>query len=293
MDYCVSVEPEIFYVPVLRTEDNSTPPQLGHPLTLEKLESIGSQVDGCELPWLSNGLAGPMSPKEAKHFYQEWRSPGRRSEMARIKRTDSDRGMERIGRSVCTILKLKLFMSALLYIPRQLAHDKKFGWNEYWDFLGASCDLSKPEGLDLLEDYLCSQTSDDEMVAMDRESPLFPFPSNNNNNSSCTSNDSEVSRKLFDDEEVVEEAGAIMDAPQNTSPSDEQLADMFAKKLNLRGDEDCVFILGFVTIVLLFLVITFAIGPLLLNWIVTCFSLFVEWLLMWPSILVSLTGLVS
>ncbi len=92
-------------MPVLRTEDNSTPPQLGHPVTLGQLDAIESQVDGCELPQLSNGLAGPMSPKEAKHFYQEWRSPGRRSsegrKLVRIKRADSDRGMERIGRCVC------------------------------------------------------------------------------------------------------------------------------------------------------------------------------------------------
>lgn len=90
-------------MPVLRTEDNSTPPLLGHPVTLAKLDSIESEVDGYELPQLSNGLAGPMSPKEAKHFYQEWRGrgSGRQREMAAIKRTDSDRGMERIGRCSC------------------------------------------------------------------------------------------------------------------------------------------------------------------------------------------------
>ncbi len=93
----------------MRSEDNSTPPLLGHPLTLKRLESIESEVDGVELPQLSRALAGPMSPKEAKHFYQEWRSPGRGSDrqrdMARIKRTDSDRGMERIGRCVFYVLK--------------------------------------------------------------------------------------------------------------------------------------------------------------------------------------------
>ena len=98
----VSTEPEIYYVPVLRTEDNSTPPRLGHPVTLGQLDDLESQTDGCELPEMSNGLAGPMSPSDAKQFYQEWRSPSRGSsegkELARIKRSDSERGLERVGR---------------------------------------------------------------------------------------------------------------------------------------------------------------------------------------------------
>ena len=75
---------------------------MGQPITLEQLDSLESQTDGCELPEVSNGLAGPMSPSDAKHFYHEWRGPGRHSsegkELARIKRSDSERGLERVGR---------------------------------------------------------------------------------------------------------------------------------------------------------------------------------------------------
>jgi len=42
------------------------------------------------------------------------------------------------------------------YSPRQIAHQKGVGWTEYWDFLGSSCDLSTPEGLQLLDQFLAS-----------------------------------------------------------------------------------------------------------------------------------------
>ena len=45
----------------------------------------------------------------------------------------------------------------LFSFPRQLAHKKGVGWTEYWDFLGCSCDLSTPEGLQLLEQYLADR----------------------------------------------------------------------------------------------------------------------------------------
>ena len=41
-----------------------------------------------------------------------------------------------------------------VHSPRQIAHQKGVGWTEYWDFLGRSCDLSTPEGLRLLEEFL-------------------------------------------------------------------------------------------------------------------------------------------
>ena len=45
----------------------------------------------------------------------------------------------------------------LFSFSRQLAHKKGVGWTEYWDFLGCSCDLSTPEGLQLLEQYLADR----------------------------------------------------------------------------------------------------------------------------------------
>ena len=39
-------------------------------------------------------------------------------------------------------------------LSREIAHSMRVTWNEYWDFLGCYCDLSQPEGLDKLEQYL-------------------------------------------------------------------------------------------------------------------------------------------
>lgn len=40
---------------------------------------------------------------------------------------------------------------------RELAHELGYPWVEYWDFLGCFVDLSSPEGLQRLEDYLTQQ----------------------------------------------------------------------------------------------------------------------------------------
>ncbi len=158
------------------------------------------------------------------------------------------------------ILKLKVVISL-----RQLAHDRNYGWSEYWDFLGTSCDLSKPEGLELLEDYFSSQQSSaDEAGGVDRESPLFSFVPDNNHSDS-----SNVSRKLFD-EEAVEEAGVLMEVKQTTPPVDEQLVDMFAKKMSFQRDKDCLFISGLVNYYHGIFVILSSVDSPPLNWTMMC-----------------------
>ena len=90
-------------MPVFRTEDNSTPPSLGKPCTLEQLDEVEAQVDGSGLPIVGNGLAGPMSPCDAEQFYHDWKTPNdssERKQATRVKRSDSTRGLERIGRWV-------------------------------------------------------------------------------------------------------------------------------------------------------------------------------------------------
>lgn len=96
----MSTEPKLYFVPVLRTEDNCTPPRLGKPSTLEQLEQE-SLDDESGLPLVSNGLAGPMSPCNANQFYHNWKTPNdsdQRKIDSSIKKSDSERGLERVGR---------------------------------------------------------------------------------------------------------------------------------------------------------------------------------------------------
>ena len=63
-----------------------------------------------------SSVAGPMSPLQAKAFYNEWRSPYQSLDLkmgVNVRRTDPDRGLERIGRyvtllrSLCSCIKTK------------------------------------------------------------------------------------------------------------------------------------------------------------------------------------------
>ena len=98
----VSTDPAVYFVPVLRAVDNSIGPKLSGPCTLQELEGRGSPVGHkLDSPVMSGAIAGPMSPLQAQSFYKEWRSPSNRKEWeeaTNVKRSDPDRGMERIGR---------------------------------------------------------------------------------------------------------------------------------------------------------------------------------------------------
>ncbi len=91
--------PEKYFVPVLRAVDNSTPPRLSNPCTFNDLKTRQSPI--LATPVISSAIAGPMSPLQAKTFYKEWRTPSdsvERKESMNVKRSDPDRGLERVGR---------------------------------------------------------------------------------------------------------------------------------------------------------------------------------------------------
>ncbi|XP_018617852.1 ankyrin repeat and LEM domain-containing protein 2 isoform X2 [Scleropages formosus] len=130
------------YVPLLRATDNSSQPLIGAPWSPEPLESVphslvprltGSPKD----PVMAvRAFVGPLSPSKAEEFHRVWKTPPRdRAEhFHNILKSDPDRGAERVG--------------------RDLAHELGHPWVEYWDFLGSFVDLSSPEGLRKLEEYL-------------------------------------------------------------------------------------------------------------------------------------------
>ncbi|XP_053557869.1 ankyrin repeat and LEM domain-containing protein 2 isoform X2 [Bombina bombina] len=128
-----------YYVPLLRAEDNSSFPIIGAPWSLEPHDNIshtrfsGSPKD----PLLAvKAFAGPMSPSKAEDFRKLWKTPPREraSFFHNLRKTDSERGTERVG--------------------RELAHELDVPWVEYWAFLDCFTDLSSSEGLGKLDTYL-------------------------------------------------------------------------------------------------------------------------------------------
>ena len=101
---------------------------------------------------------------------------------------------------------------------------------EYWDFLGCSCDLSKPEGMALLEEFLKSRANSSEVSTEDLESPL---PTSG---VVGTEGSDGVSCRLFSEEET-EEARVLMEEPQvEASPNIDELSELFSKKASLENN---------------------------------------------------------
>lgn len=132
-----------YYVPLLRAEDHSFSPVIGAPWSPEPTDSISLSPQpryaaSPKDPLLAvRAFAGPMTPSKAEDFRRIWKTPprDRASFFHNIKKSDPERGVERVG--------------------RELAHEMGFPWVEYWEFLGCFVDLSSQDGLRKLEEYLC------------------------------------------------------------------------------------------------------------------------------------------
>ncbi|XP_067662926.1 ankyrin repeat and LEM domain-containing protein 2-like [Haliotis asinina] len=134
------------YVPLLRSEDNTTVPVIGQPWSPDHSSDLTrSQVKKSPKdPTLAvRARAGPMSPSQAKLFYRQWMAPptnspvGDKRTVTMIRRQDGEKGLERIG--------------------RQLAHEMHIPWLEYWEFLDEFVDFSTDKGLQKLEDHFKKQ----------------------------------------------------------------------------------------------------------------------------------------
>ncbi|CAD5114872.1 DgyrCDS3905 [Dimorphilus gyrociliatus] len=118
---------DCYYVPILRAEDFSSPPQIGEAVqTPPRTAKIGQNSS----PLRVHALAGPMSAEDASNFKKICTSPMKRA----IRCRDLEKGMEKVGRSA--------------------AKDMKIGFSEYWEFLDDFADFSTIEGLQKLEDFL-------------------------------------------------------------------------------------------------------------------------------------------
>ncbi|XP_064424100.1 ankyrin repeat and LEM domain-containing protein 2 isoform X2 [Latimeria chalumnae] len=131
-----------YYVPLLRAEDNSSPPVISVPWSPDPSESTScvsfqKHTASPKDPILTvRAFAGPMSPSKAEEFHKVWKTPPRERAVLfhRVKKSDPDKGIERVG--------------------RELAHEMGHPWTEYWEFLGTFADFCSHEGLRKLEEYL-------------------------------------------------------------------------------------------------------------------------------------------
>lgn len=127
------------YVPLLRDIDNSSPPIIAPPWSPDASDrllcsSFHKHSGNPKDPVMAvKAFAGPMSPCKASEFRRVWKTPSRES-ASQFKKTDADRGYERVGRDI--------------------AHELGHPWAEYWEFLGCFIDLAAPEGIRKVEEYL-------------------------------------------------------------------------------------------------------------------------------------------
>nr|XP_019949352.1 PREDICTED: ankyrin repeat and LEM domain-containing protein 2 [Paralichthys olivaceus]XP_019949353.1 PREDICTED: ankyrin repeat and LEM domain-containing protein 2 [Paralichthys olivaceus]XP_019949354.1 PREDICTED: ankyrin repeat and LEM domain-containing protein 2 [Paralichthys olivaceus] len=128
------------YIPLLRATDNTSQPIIAaswSPESSESLSLIQQHIRSPKDPLMTvTAFAGPLSPSKADDFRRSWKTPPRdRADLFHnILKSDPDRGAERVG--------------------RDLAHEMGHPWAEYWDFLDSFVDLSSPEGLRKLEEFL-------------------------------------------------------------------------------------------------------------------------------------------
>ncbi|XP_023576429.1 ankyrin repeat and LEM domain-containing protein 2 [Octodon degus] len=134
--------PGHYYVPLLRADDTSSP-VIGELWSSDQTAEVSpSSRYGADPrdPMLTvRAFAGPLSPAKAEDFRKLWKTPPREKAgfFHSVRKSDPERGIERVG--------------------RELAHELKIPWAEYWEFLGCFVDLSSQEGLQRLEEYLTQQ----------------------------------------------------------------------------------------------------------------------------------------
>ncbi|XP_015596881.1 ankyrin repeat and LEM domain-containing protein 2 isoform X2 [Cephus cinctus] len=165
-----------YYVPVLRSEDNTLQPSIGEPFSPTsppqfKLDPISPILE-------VKAFAGPMTKSQAMEFRRKWKTPPRiicngpnrrencsgepfmHSPVAALRLQDTEKGLERVG--------------------RDLASEYKVPWKEYWPFINDFADMRCNEGLKMLEKYLENRFKESIMIAeeLKRDQELLKYDKN-------------------------------------------------------------------------------------------------------------------
>ncbi|XP_076767154.1 ankyrin repeat and LEM domain-containing protein 2 isoform X1 [Xylocopa sonorina] len=142
---------EQYYVPVLRSDDNSLQPVIGEPFSPTRPLSLNTDPISPRLE--VRAFAGPMTKSRALEFRKKWKTPPR-LHMSPIKRKMTDE--PNIANSLINNITLRLqdAEKGLERVGRDLAEEYQVSWKEYWPFLNDFADFRTTEGLMKLEKYL-------------------------------------------------------------------------------------------------------------------------------------------
>ncbi|XP_068993058.1 ankyrin repeat and LEM domain-containing protein 2 isoform X2 [Neodiprion pinetum] len=148
----LSLLDELYYVPVIRSEDNTTQPLIGElfsptsPLKLNT-DPISPRVE-------VSAFAGPMSKNQAVEFRRKWKTPPRiRNTPTKKLNLSFDDSYSQNSPASNTIYRLQDTEKGLERVGRDLAKEYRVAWKEYWPFLNTFADLTSKEGLAKLEEF--------------------------------------------------------------------------------------------------------------------------------------------
>ncbi|XP_014475700.1 PREDICTED: ankyrin repeat and LEM domain-containing protein 2 isoform X2 [Dinoponera quadriceps] len=142
-----------FYVPVLRTEDNTYQPTIGEPFSPSSTFISSLNKDPISPRLEVRAFAGPMSKPQALEFRRKWKTPPRTISTS-AKKGQGD-APSIINSPIANIaLRLQDTEKGLERVGRDLAEVYQVPWKEYWPFLKDFVDFRNDEGLTKLEKYL-------------------------------------------------------------------------------------------------------------------------------------------
>ncbi|CAD1470093.1 unnamed protein product, partial [Heterotrigona itama] len=138
-----------YYVPVLRSDDNTLQPMIGEPFSPTNPLSLNTDPISPRLE--VRAFAGPMTKSRALEFRKKWKTPPR-LRMTPIKKSDDESNA--IYPTNNLVLRLQDAEKGLERVGRDLAEEYQVSWKEYWLFLNDFADFRTTEGLTKLEKYL-------------------------------------------------------------------------------------------------------------------------------------------
>ncbi|CAK9809848.1 Ankyrin repeat and LEM domain-containing protein 2 [Anthophora quadrimaculata] len=139
-----------YYVPVLRSDDNSLQPTIGEPFSPTSPLSLVTDPISPRLE--VRAFAGPMTKSRALEFRKKWKTPPR-LRMTPCKKVIDDE-CNIVDTSNNLVLRLQDAEKGLERVGRDLAEEYQVSWKEYWQFLNDFADFRTTEGLQKLEEYL-------------------------------------------------------------------------------------------------------------------------------------------